>query len=283
MTDHDAIAARVRQDRMSGTMLTGPVYIKLADMADAYLDLYDEVKRLRAEKDAKQVKRTVPAGQTPLDDKLNHRFLDVIREGEAARDAGTASPYHGHSLEHCLHATGWVSRDLRLALDEARARAEKAEAERDRLRAERMEIFGDHAHVVRGIIAAAGALPDMHDGPFKDGFLSGIEEVAARADIHAGDGGRQMLDLAGQIVDLVHGDACIVMLPAREVIEKMARAEKAEAERDRLLAALDDIAAAAFWIANEIHIGPEDEGRDIYDMALAIRDDASAALKGPEE
>jgi len=51
----------------------------------------------------------------------------------------------------------------------------------------------------------------------------------------------------------------------------------------RLLAALDDIAAAAFWIANEIHIGPEDEGRDIYDMALAIRDDARAALKGPEE
>jgi len=52
MTDHDAIAARVRQDRMSGTMLTGPVYIKLADMADAYLDLYDEVQRLRAERDA---------------------------------------------------------------------------------------------------------------------------------------------------------------------------------------------------------------------------------------
>ena len=95
MTDHDAIAARVRQDRMSGTMLTGPVYIKLADMADAYLDLYDEAKRLRA--------------------------------------------------------------------------------------------------------------------------------------------------------------------------------------------ALDDIAAAAFWIANEIHIGPDDEGRDLYEMALAIRDDASAALKGPEE
>ena len=140
MTDHDAIAARVRQDRMSGTMLTGPVYIKLADMADAYLDLYDEVKRLRAEKDAKQVKRTVPAGQTPLDDKLNHRFLDVIREGEAARDAGTASPYHGHSLEHCLHATGWVSRDLRLALDEACARAAKAEAERERLRAVLLKI-----------------------------------------------------------------------------------------------------------------------------------------------
>ena len=80
---------------------------------------------------AAKAPRTVPDGQTPLDDKLNHRLLDVIREGEAARDAGTGSPYHGHSLEHCLHATGWVSRDLRLALDEARARAEKAEAERD--------------------------------------------------------------------------------------------------------------------------------------------------------
>ena len=54
-------------------------------------------------------------------------------------------------------------------------------------------------------------------------------------------------------------------------------------EAKRLRAALDDIAAAAFWIANEIHIGPEDEGRDIYDMVLAIRDDARAALKGPEE
>ena len=48
MTDHDAIAARVRQDRETGTLLTGAVYIKLADMADAYLDLYDEVQRLRA-------------------------------------------------------------------------------------------------------------------------------------------------------------------------------------------------------------------------------------------
>ena len=85
--------------------------------------------------DAKQVKRPVPAGQTPLDDKLNHRFLDVIREGEAARDAGTSSPYHGHSLEHCLHATGWVLRDLSLALDKASARAEKAEDERDALQA----------------------------------------------------------------------------------------------------------------------------------------------------
>lgn len=135
--------------------------------------------------------------------------------------------------------------NVELLVDDLSAALRAIVAERDRLRAERMEIFGDHAHVVRGIIAAAGALPDMHDGPFKDGFLSGIEEVAARADIHAGDGGRQMLDLAGQIVDLVHGDACIVMLPAREVIEKMARAAKAEAERDRLRDALHRISLAS--------------------------------------
>lgn len=59
----------------------------------------------------------VPDGQTPLNDKLSHPLLDVFNEGIAARDNGTGSPYHGHSLEHCLHAAGWVQRDLRLALD----------------------------------------------------------------------------------------------------------------------------------------------------------------------
>lgn len=63
----------------------------------------------------------VPEGQTPLDDSLHHPYLDVIREGEHARETGTPSPYHGHSLEHCLHATGWVSRDLRMALDACNA------------------------------------------------------------------------------------------------------------------------------------------------------------------
>jgi hypothetical protein len=66
----------------------------------------------------------VPVGQTPLDDNLHHRLLDVIKEGQKARDDGTGSPYHGRSLEHCLHATGWVQRDLRLALDEAKAEIE---------------------------------------------------------------------------------------------------------------------------------------------------------------
>lgn len=54
-------------------------------------------------------------------------------------------------------------------------------------------------------------------------------------------------------------------------------------EVKRLRAALDEIATAASGIAHDLQIGPEDEGRDIYDMVLAIRDDASAALKGPEE
>ncbi|MFU0504171.1 hypothetical protein [Pseudaminobacter sp. NGMCC 1.201702] len=63
----------------------------------------------------------VPEGQTPLNDKLDHPLLDAVRAGEKARDEGTSSPYHGHSLEHCLHAIGWVSRDLRLVLDKAKA------------------------------------------------------------------------------------------------------------------------------------------------------------------
>lgn len=68
----------------------------------------------------------VPGGQTPLDDNLSHRYLAVLDEGSKARDSGEGSPYHGHSLEHCLHATGWVSRDLRLALNKAREECKTA-------------------------------------------------------------------------------------------------------------------------------------------------------------
>lgn len=66
--------------------------------------------------------RPVPAGQTPLDARLSHPLLLVFAEGEKARDTGAASPYHGHSLEHCLHAAGWVQRDLMIALDAAKKR-----------------------------------------------------------------------------------------------------------------------------------------------------------------
>jgi hypothetical protein len=61
----------------------------------------------------------VPEGQIPLNDDLKHRLLDVFNEGIEARKTGTRSPYHGHSLEHCLHASGWVQQDLRMALDVA--------------------------------------------------------------------------------------------------------------------------------------------------------------------
>lgn len=68
----------------------------------------------------------VPEGQTPLNDDLGHRYLDVFNEGMKAREDEASSPYHGHSLEHCLHSAGWVQRDLRLALDAAKG--EKPEA-----------------------------------------------------------------------------------------------------------------------------------------------------------
>lgn len=65
---------------------------------------------------------SVPEGQTPLDDNLRHKLLDVIREGMDAFDSKAQSTYHGHSLEHCLHGCGWVIRDLRLTLDAAQTR-----------------------------------------------------------------------------------------------------------------------------------------------------------------
>lgn len=54
--------------------------------------------------------------ETPLDANLDHRLLRVFREGMHARDTGAEDPYHAGTLEHCLHASGWVSRDLSLAL-----------------------------------------------------------------------------------------------------------------------------------------------------------------------
>jgi hypothetical protein len=81
----------------------------------------DLVKRLRG----------VPEKQTSLNERLGHHYLDVLDEGSRARDTGAVSPYHGHSLEHCLHASGWVSRDLRLALDAANRAIEDLNAERD--------------------------------------------------------------------------------------------------------------------------------------------------------
>ena len=60
----------------------------------------------------------------------------------------------------------------------------------------------------------------------------------------------------------------------------LARAEKAEAERDALWAALEEIADGLKGIARDIQIGPDDEGREIYDMVQAMQWDARQALKG---
>lgn len=49
------------------------------------------------------------------------RLTGLIREGEQARIDGTPCPYDGQSIEHALHATGWVNKDLRLALDATKA------------------------------------------------------------------------------------------------------------------------------------------------------------------
>lgn len=92
----------------------------------------------------------VPSGQTPLDDNLQHRLLDVFNEGGKARDSGSRSPYHGHSLEHCLHAAGWVSRDLRLALDAKNAAHPEAQPVGvERLTRERDEAKRMHAQAFR--------------------------------------------------------------------------------------------------------------------------------------
>jgi hypothetical protein len=57
----------------------------------------------------------------------------------------------------------------------------------------------------------------------------------------------------------------------------------AEDERDALRAALEEIADGLKGIARDIQIGPDDEGREIYEMVQAIRDDARAALKGDSD
>ena len=199
MTDHDAIAARVRHSRDTG----GP-YAWQPDLSSAYLDLYDEVKRLRAERDDWMSARN---------DAVRARMT-----AEAERDA----------LAHMLDLS---KRTTEAVID----RAEKAEAERDRLRTQ---------------CCMCG----------KTG-LSTIEDGGPECEL---DDGRWV---------------CSVDCYDLAVLNHLV----AEAERDRLRAALNEIATAASGIAHDLQIGPDDEGRDIHEMALAIRDDARAALKGDSD
>ncbi len=89
--------------------------------------------RGRPHQPAPAVFAPVPDNQTPLDSNGSHRYLHVFKQGLEARDTGTHSPYHGASLEHCLHASGWVQRDLRLALDKAQAKIKRLEGDPDAL------------------------------------------------------------------------------------------------------------------------------------------------------
>jgi len=228
MTDHDAIAAKVRQDMKAGTPGPwqsgiiedgGPFAVgdrdcwpickmaaapgphnganarriaALPDLEAAYLDLYDEVQRLRAERDA----------------------LISMRD----------------SLGNF-----WAK---------AEARAEKAEAERIAEWNKRRDAESSLV-LEKAVCLTAEAERDEW------------QEEVARCTLSCPPGFRKS--------------------PASDGVKAL------RAERDRLRAALNEIASAADGIAHGLQVGPEDEGRDIYEMALAIRDDASAALKGPEE
>lgn len=150
---------------------------------------------------AGQVK--VPEGQTPLDDQLGHRYLDVIKEGDKARISGTASPYHGHSLEHCLHATGWVARDLRMTLDalqQPREAADVVEADEAFCAAVWEALKGDHNDLRRQaiILKAHRALrsptwrTDMENAP-RDGTAEAVKIVEQMIETYS-SAGANLLD-----------------------------------------------------------------------------------------
>lgn len=108
--------------------LTGDEAQELKELRAGRDAALDEIASLRRWlKDAEERAENVTRGPITLDGSLNHRLLDVFREGERAREHGGKSHYGGHTLEHCLHACGWVSRDLRLALDAANSRIKSLE------------------------------------------------------------------------------------------------------------------------------------------------------------
>lgn len=156
------------------------------------------------------------------------------------------------------------------------ARADQAEARLDR----HLSIFADHAAVVWGIIRAAGDLPTLNDGPFKDGFITGMEEVAARGDIQAADGNHQLQELCEQIIALVTGEATLIMAKPEVVVQKMA----AEAERDTLAAANAALEARvaelrAMIRVNMLRYGPPGTSHEEINAAI----DAALASGKPGE
>ena len=187
---------------------------------------------------APDLARTALALHAQLADAKAAQTMVVERAAaKADRGHGTYCRARGRDPEKYVSAFYLMAREIRalapidgLALvRELRDRAEKAEARLDR----HLSIFADHAAVVWGIIRAAGDLPTLNDGPFKEGFISGMEEVAARGDIQAADGNHQLQDLCEQIIALVTGEATLIMAKPEVVVRKMA----AEADCDRLAAA----------------------------------------------
>lgn len=132
---------------------------------------------------------------------------------------------------HDMRATGEkISATLRAqAAEIARQRAELADAE---LRREIAAFYGNHTWLMRTMIEAAGKLPKLDDGPFKDGFEAGIMEAMARADATTGDDGRQLQDLWEQLTMLVMGKAVLLYLSDGETAEQMALAVKLAREID---------------------------------------------------
>jgi len=66
--DHDAIAARVRN-----FLTTGQIF-GIREVMSAYLDLYDEVKRLRSERDALRAHPYLPAEEIAAIERGNRRW-----------------------------------------------------------------------------------------------------------------------------------------------------------------------------------------------------------------
>ena len=149
MTDHDAIAARVRQGRKAGTPGPwkrgknnparvsregryiadfDPLHSKaqicendaaraafLPDLEDAYLDLYDEVRRLRAERDRFEAalgRACQVGGTTYLVERAEKaeaerdRLRDALhRISLASSDSGTSKESLGHEARAALKGT----------------------------------------------------------------------------------------------------------------------------------------------------------------------------------
>lgn len=275
MSAVDLAALRKAVDDATGDPARFPRRGLIDSYHSAVVAAYEAGELARRAPSAQRVARcVVPDGQTPLDDKLNHRFLDVIKEGGTARDAGTGSPYHGHSLEHCLHAVGWVSRDLRLALEESRSRAApSAPVEVEGLVAELLK--ADLGHEPGTLFTeAATALTSLQTAlASKEAECEGLKARAEKAE-----------------AELALSDANAVRMTKaydRHDKKMMECAEQAQAENARLTAALAESEAklAAGLEACDLFDGPVSKSAFVNGQSTAaqqIRAALTARLAQPK-